>query len=236
MQIGDYPTPAQITVSIGDVWLDDALRVEFREESPKIPIFGYDERRPSVFADGRSYVSGSIVINYRFPGYILWAARYKHTRRAKIQEAVELITRIREATVEERIRLLDEARQQGIEDEIADILEKSVTGYDEGKSIPNILENPASEGFQVRIWFDTPEHSLYYRSINGVRFTGRSLAVNNSVNAGADMSASGMPILEVYTFVASEVTDIKSNPIQPDAGDDNNTLHQIPTNPAQVIP
>ena len=234
MKMDSYPTPSQITVSLGSVWIDDALRIEFKEEAAKVPIFGYNERQANVFADGHSYVSGSLVINYRFPGYMLWAARQDKERLARVQEAASLVTKIRNATVAERVNLLDEARQEGVEDELAAIMRKAIIGNEKSLNIiPSIMDESATKNYKIKIWFDTPEQSLYHRSINGVRFTGRSLAANNSVNAGADTSASGMPLLEIYTFIARDVSDIRSAAIDVERKySSTETLHSLPSTDA----
>ena len=217
MRLGDYPTPAQIVVQIGDVWVDDALRIEFNDTAGKIPLYGYNEIRPSAFTDGRAYVAGSLAINYRFPGYLEHAAGEisddddKNKYKYRLDEMVQWVSRIRNATVSERINMLEEARLAGNLDKMGKAMEIAIRGTPPNNSIPCIINRSAADGFTLRIYFDTPDTSIYYRAIEGVRFTGVQMVANNSAGAGGDMSSSGRPLLEVYTFLATRVHDYRSS-------------------------
>jgi hypothetical protein len=217
MRLGDYPTPAQIVVQLGDVWLDDALRIELHDQNPKIPVYGYNEVRPGAFVQGRAFVSGSIAINYRFPGYLDSAAGMVSDAveegkiKYRLDEMVQWVSKIRNATVAERINMLEGARQVGNLDQMGKALEIALRGKPTNTSIPTIINRDASQGFTIRIYFDTPDSAIYYRAIEGVRFTGKQMVANNSAGAGGDMSSSGRPLLEVYTFLGTQVTDYRSD-------------------------
>ena len=214
MEIGDYPTPAQVTVMLDSTWIDDALRVEYTNQAAKIPIYGYNEVRPSAFVDGRAFVTGSLAVNYRFPGYLTYAAcnfGLGDWHEQSPEEAVQLINKIRNATVDERVNMLEEARLAGNLDKMGKVMQESLAGIEPDQYMFDIQEYPANIKFNIKIYFDTPDNSLYYREIQGVRFTSAQLVINNSAGAGGDMSSSGRPLVEVYTFLAEHVVDRTSN-------------------------
>lgn len=211
---GDYPTPAQVSVFVDDIWVDDAIRIDFKDEAEKHPLYGYRDRRPAAFADGRSFVAGSICINFRFPGYLYFAIVERAGEKAAHPDGeVEFMNRILEASVEDRIRLLDEAVKTRADHEVGRQMREAFGAYsesDRGRTIPNLLDRVARESVNFVLHFDDPDTSIYALSIKGVRFTGRNMAVNNMVNSAADMSASGAPLIETYTFVAETISEVRT--------------------------
>lgn len=65
-----YPSPSVITYYIGDLLIDDIFRVDFQRKVTHQPIWGYDSRLYDFIAEGKEIVTGNIIINYRYPGYL----------------------------------------------------------------------------------------------------------------------------------------------------------------------
>lgn len=65
-----YPTPSTITYYIGDLLIDDVFRVDFQRKVSHQPIWGYDSKLYDFVAQGKEIVTGNIIINYRYPGYL----------------------------------------------------------------------------------------------------------------------------------------------------------------------
>lgn len=65
-----YPSPSTVTYYIGDVLIDDIFRVDFQRKVSHQPIWGYDSRKYDFVAQGKEVVTGNIIINYRYPGYL----------------------------------------------------------------------------------------------------------------------------------------------------------------------
>jgi hypothetical protein len=84
----DYPTPAQTSIFVGNLHVDDAYGVSFEVQNPRVPLYGYNQRYFSLVADGKILVTGNLVINYRAPGYFLYAIR-RH--QAQVRKRTEYI-------------------------------------------------------------------------------------------------------------------------------------------------
>jgi len=81
MLLHDYPTPAQTTVFIGDQYLDDAYSINFEIQQPRVPLYGYNQSYFSLMADGKILITGTLIINFRYPGYLQTAiSRYEDFR------------------------------------------------------------------------------------------------------------------------------------------------------------
>lgn len=65
-----YPTPSNVTFYIGDLLIDDMFRVDFTRKVSHQPIWGYDSKQYDFIAQGKEIVTGNIIINYRYPGYL----------------------------------------------------------------------------------------------------------------------------------------------------------------------
>jgi len=65
-----YPSPSTVTYYIGSLWIDDIFRVDFQRKVNYQPIWGYDSRKYDFVAKGKEIVTGNIIINYRYPGYL----------------------------------------------------------------------------------------------------------------------------------------------------------------------
>lgn len=91
MLLHDYPTPAQTTIFVGDNFLDDAYSVNFEVQHPRVPLYGYNQSFYSQMADGKVLVTGTLIINYRYPGYLAEAIkRYQDFARTR-QMAEDII-------------------------------------------------------------------------------------------------------------------------------------------------
>ena len=68
-----YVSSTQATIYIDDVWVDDACLIEYSSNNSKEPIFGYNSSRWDDVAVGHSIVTGTLVIHYRYNGYLFKA-------------------------------------------------------------------------------------------------------------------------------------------------------------------
>lgn len=241
---GNYPTPAQVSVFVGDVWVDDAYRIEFRDQNQLIPLYGYADKEFTAVAQGKRLVQGSLIINFRYPEYLRAAIEGHGSKRVEMDKAIALAHQLRNAPIEERIALLEEARMRGVgkeigkvyvnqyvpEAELADIgdltpAEFEAFGEENYNSVvPSTMALSPDEEINFKIYFDTPEYSRYYTMIRGVRLVGRAMTVSNAVGGG-DAGGSGMPLYEIYSFFARKVENKKiqkwtNDPTQPGYGVD----------------
>ena len=228
MRAGNYPTPAQVSVFMGDIWLDDAYRIEYRDQNPLIPIYGYAESEFTAVAQGKRIVQGSLIINYRYPEYLRAAIDGMGKKRVVMDSSVALAHALENTSISERIAALEQARMVGVGKELGKVYVDKYTpspyfhdreeGYASGSTARYLAENtrvnipsttaidPSDEEIELRIWFDTPQRAPYYTVIEGVRLVGRAVAISNSAHGAGDSSSSGQNLFELYTFFARRIT------------------------------
>ena len=213
MRMGDYPTPAQVTLYLEEVWVDDAYRVEFRKQNPKTPLYGFDEKYFSNVADGQVLVSGNLVINYRYPGY-LWNIIAERSTRMDPEALAHNVfaSELLAASPAKKIDMIKEARNNGTLNEVTSVMKK-ITAKNKGHypSAPDLVNQILKDGngrykpINIKIYFDKPDRSWYHTEIVDVHFTGSSMTISASGTYGGDSSASGQPLFEVYSFFAKNV-------------------------------
>jgi hypothetical protein len=65
-----YPTPSSTTYYINEYIIDDMFRVDFNRQVKHQPIWGYDSTKYDFIAKGKEIVTGNLIINFRYPGYL----------------------------------------------------------------------------------------------------------------------------------------------------------------------
>lgn len=68
--IKHYPTPTTTTYYVDEYLIDDIYRLDFQRKITEQPIWGYGSRNYDFIARGREIVTGNIIINFRYPGYL----------------------------------------------------------------------------------------------------------------------------------------------------------------------
>lgn len=216
MHLGSYPTPAQVYLYVGGVWIDDAFRVEFRKVNEKVPLYGFDEVLWSGVALGHTLVTGNLILNYRYPGYLWTLVKESLHTDVTVQASpmVQLAHALIGATPEKRIEIIEQARQLNKLQEVQSVL-RQITNSAQYR-VQDEIEDPVGSVFRdsdgnhlpisIKIYFDKPDYSVYHREIVDIHFTGVSQAMSASASGG-DSSASGRPIFEVYSFFAKDVRD-----------------------------
>ena len=65
-----YFSPSQVSVYVGDTWIDDAAGIQYEVRDEKIPVYGYADQYPKAFMRSRTLVTGVLYINFRFKNYL----------------------------------------------------------------------------------------------------------------------------------------------------------------------
>lgn len=65
-----YPTPSTTTYYINEYLIEDMFRIDFKRSDRKQPIYGYDSHKYDFVAQGKELVTGQIIVNFRYPGYL----------------------------------------------------------------------------------------------------------------------------------------------------------------------
>ena len=65
-----YPTPSTTAYYINGYALEDMFRVDFKRTQKHQPVYGYSSKKFDFVAKGKELVTGQLIINYRYPGYL----------------------------------------------------------------------------------------------------------------------------------------------------------------------
>jgi hypothetical protein len=233
MRLDDYPTPAQTSIYIGDQWIDDATRVQFEIQHPRIPLYGYNRGEFGAVADGKILITGNLVINYRLPGYLLQAienARANDTvrnvdtalrihqgeggdtprlTRPKLYELLKELKRDTDST--KRLSRLGRAMRDGTFREVSALMRQVMTSRfrDVDDRWFTQRNNPAlgkasDVAFDIQVAYGDNYGPMKVDVLRECYITGMGKAMSASAGGGG-FSASGMPIYEVYPFIARTI-------------------------------
>ena len=65
-----YPTASTVAVFLNGLHIDQAYRLDYKDNVPKIPIFGYNDYEFTQVARGKGYVQGMLIINFTVAHYL----------------------------------------------------------------------------------------------------------------------------------------------------------------------
>lgn len=71
LPINIFPTASNIAIFIDGIHVELAYGLQYKENAPKIPIYGYNDSKFNSIGRGKSIVQGALVINFVFPGYLM---------------------------------------------------------------------------------------------------------------------------------------------------------------------
>lgn len=86
-----FPTASNVAIFLNSLHVDLAYRVDWKEASDKVPIYGYNDIHFSRVAQSKSIIQGFLIVNFIFPGYLGAALRLGKTRETK-EEKVSIFT------------------------------------------------------------------------------------------------------------------------------------------------
>jgi hypothetical protein len=141
-----YPTPSTCSYAIhmtnpngvspgGEHYdVDDMYRVDFQRRISRQPIYGYDDKKFGFVAEGKELVTGNIIINFRYPGYL-----------RNFILAVRTAERISQAKVNQILNgrtdpeLLNFAFTEGNTEELSQQIEQQDTSEEMLESLANLM-------------------------------------------------------------------------------------------------
>lgn len=241
MPIGDYPTPAQAGIYIGQWHVDEAYSIDFNWRSTTGPLFDYRRPRMVNAAIGKELVIGSLAINFRYPGYLFhaiaetWKKLPDELAGPDISTALEgarngtsyvenYLDVMRSGTIAERINLLLEAAAKGPTalrkvSALGYVAESLLAGGDaRGKTqYPDVFDaqfEGTGRVLPIDVWIhygDLDEPHLA-KVIKNVVFTSKGEQLHAGAMAAGGLSASGINVLEVYSFFAETVESYTIEP------------------------
>jgi hypothetical protein len=242
MAIGDYPTPAQAGIYIGEWHIDDAYSVDWNWRSTTSPLFDYRRPRMVNAAIGKELVVGSLSINFRYPGYLFHAISETLKNLPQDLAGPDIATAIeaarngtsyvehyldvmRSGTIAERINLLMEAAVKGPTalrkvsalGYVAENLLKADSDSGGKRLYPDVFDAQYSglgRVYPVDIWvhYGDLDEPHVAKLIKNVVFTTKGEQVHAGAMAAGGLSASGINVLELYSFFAQTVESYTMDP------------------------
>lgn len=203
-------------VYINGYWVDDFVSMRYEYQNPKVPFRGYHQKEWTAVADGKLMVIGNMVLNFRYPGYILRAISAISGVDAEIQNRFnmskarlyELIDRIRVASPQERVTILSSAPPEAF-DLMSELMDATLNGgIPETQSANPVELGPSdpwsgSRGFDVDIVYGDEDNAFVERLVS-VHMTSQARDMTNSASQGAE------PLYDAYSFFAKKiVVDLK---------------------------
>jgi len=190
-------------------------------------------------AEGHSIVQGQLIINYRFPGYLVYAINDKLQKDPGIvrslDQAAELFRDLSKGSSADKVSKLMIYKKLGA---MNNAKQFANTLYGDGSSTQSkttsrvmTQTNMVPGGFDIHIRYGG-EEALYTKIIRACQVIGESQVISAAAIGGGDMSSSGMPILEVYTFFGKEIEDrveTKAMSYQASLKNFNNTEYYVPS-------
>ena len=213
----NYYTPCNVGIYIGGYKVSDAFRVDWDARDSKTPLYGWADETYSAVTNGRKIVTGRLVINYKYPGY-LSAAITEFTKgqnpinEAEIVKANDEFDQLRGKSSEERVKFLAQLAAKNYGDNRLGTVTKDPfmgPNYD-----PNNMANYSIEAYKQKNTFDIlvtygdilkEEHIEV--TLKDAYIVGQSQTISASATGGGDVSSSGSPIYEIYSFFAKEIVE-----------------------------
>lgn len=220
----NYYTPCNVGIYIGGYKVSDAFRVDWDARDSKTPLYGWADETYSAVTNGRKIVTGRLVINYKYPGY-LSAAITEFTKGqnpingAEIVKANDEFDQLRGKSSEERVKFLAQlaAKNYG-DDRLGTTAKDPFMGpnYDPNNiaGLINRMANYSIEAYKQKSTFDIlvtygdilkEEHIEV--TLKDAYIVGQSQTISASATGGGDVSSSGSPIYEIYSFFAKEIVE-----------------------------
>lgn len=233
MAYGNYITPSQSGIYIGEFHVDDCYAVEWQYRDNRVPVYNYFQEEVATTSLGKKIVTGSIAINFRYPGYLAYAidkAKSSASSANQIKALTEqgksfvdtYLTEMRKGSASDRMKLLLAAAIVGPRalDKMSALAYLSqlgpasaAQGGDASHKFPDVfdVQKPGLDVIPIDIWthFGEIDQSHVAQQIEGVVFVGESQQIQAGAGASGGLSASGINVLEVYSFWAKSVSQYR---------------------------
>lgn len=207
---GQYFSGAQVSVFIGDTWIDDIVSISYQTTHQRQPVYGYGSQHFDLMPKGTILVAGEFSINFREPNY-LWMVleRYKTfnptltTRSGDSEEKKMSIIkeRIRQDNITSFNATFPDDPRRNIQNFFdADVknaarVKEALSGqfYSKPKSARR-SEKMNHNSFSITIGYGDLGPSTVGEKINDIHIMGKSKLVQ----------IDGRPVMETYSFIARD--------------------------------
>ena len=237
-----YYTPCNVGIYIGGYRLSDAFRVDWDARDSKTPLYGWADDTFSAVSNGRKIITGRLVINYRYPGYLATAiAEFTKQGQTDLKEHRQAVNDAEEFFSKdstERVKFLTQIAAKNYGDDILkgfdadnrlgsarsrlNSLRSMLGNFSSGAlsrtpgamATVEYLRRSTNEAYKQKRTFDilvaygsiTSEDHIE-TIIKDAYIVGQSQVISASATGGGDVSSSGSPIYEIYSFFAKEIVE-----------------------------
>jgi hypothetical protein len=224
----DYFTGCQVSIYVGDVWVDEIAHFQLELSQMKTPIYGYASELWDTIALGPKLVRGAFAINFKEAGY-LFAVLLNYRNKVKFGKSTDPYVEknvIMRANIERMMSLPEgDARLLQAYYDIASFAseaQKTKKGLDKFESFAELYEDAVwdatSKGkFETRTGMKS--RSSFVSELNGFDiyiqfgdFTNEyanhtTLKVENVqlVGKSITIAADDEPLMEGYSFIARDL-------------------------------
>ena len=80
----EYFSGAQVSLYIGDVWIDEVTSLSIALQEPREPLYGYADKRFRDMSEGQIIVHGQFSINFKEAGYLFVVLDRFHKMNGKV--------------------------------------------------------------------------------------------------------------------------------------------------------
>ena len=221
----EYFSGCDVTLYLGDFWIDEVQSLNFTLQEMTRPLFGYKSYTYDAVMRGSRIIQGTFVVNFTEPMYlhriIKEASRKKQVDgnsyafdRIAGKDAVLLsqglsqakfLALLKDKSVEEKQKLIAEKQQEVWKKDQENILADMPD--------PTFFLNRKKESFDIRILYGTTMDQVVKRVDLMQRFRLPSSAAYllKNIQLGGlsqQIDPSGNPVVEVYSFIANDLVPI----------------------------
>ena len=233
---GQFLSPSAASVYLGPLHIDDCYAIKFSSEESSAPLYQYDQAHFSGVAPGKVLVSGNIAIPFRYPGYLTMAikkagdtyssgAEWFQDRTMGQKDLVDWLSKMRSADAKTKFQLLADAARKGPDflRQVSALAWLGPNSYSQlGTNGQQEIASPAE--FQknslgginlnttIWIYYDELDGYPIADKLESVVFLGVAKSLSAAASPAGDVSASGVPIIEIYPFFAKRATQMILNP------------------------
>lgn len=200
-----YYTPCNVGIYIGGYKLSDAFRVDWDARDSKTPLYGWADDTFVAVTNGRKIITGRLIINYKYPGYLSAAinefvfAKNPIDNRKEVNEMQEFLSKSSVG----RVKWLAQVAAKNYGDERLGTQSKFLQSIDY-----SIEAYKNKQTFDILVAYgDIMSEQHIETTIKDAYIVGQSQVISASATGGGDVSSSGSPIYEIYSFFAKEILE-----------------------------
>ncbi len=212
-----YQTPCNVGIYIAGYKISDAFRVDWDCRDSKTPLYGWADDTYVSVTKGRKIITGRLVINYTHPHYLINAIQEftkqilptdLHTY-SDTYDASPHLSEYLERDGADRVKFLADLAAKNDGDERLTELANSVNAVQTpASSVDKPQPYQDNNTFDILVSYgDIMKEDHIETIIKDAYIVGQSQTISASATGGGDVSSSGSPIYEIYSFFAKEIVE-----------------------------